>query len=90
MAEVADTAPGAAHHLARRQCRALIQEAMAEIPDRQRAALYLHYFAEISAPQAALVLEISVPAMEALLIRGKRALKKELMRRGVTDLGDML
>lgn len=90
VAEVADTDPGAAQHLARRQSRALIQTAMADIPERQRAALYLHYFAEITAPQAALVLDISVPAMEALLIRGKRALKKELMRRGVTDLGDML
>lgn len=90
VAEIVDTAPGAAQHLARRQSRSLIQDAMAVIPERQRAALYLHYFSEISAPQAALVLEISVPAMEALLIRGKRALKKELIRRGVTDLGDML
>lgn len=89
-AELADTAPGAAQHLAQSQNRALIQAAMGTIPERQRAALYLHYFSEISAPQAAQVLAISVPAMEALLIRGKRALKKELIRRGVTDLGDML
>lgn len=89
-AELADTAPGATQHLAQSQNRTLIQAAMGTIPERQRAALYLHYFSEISAPQAAQVLAISVPAMEALLIRGKRALKKELIRRGVTDLGDML
>lgn len=89
-AELADTAPGAAHHLAQRQNRAILQDAMAVIPDRQRAALFLHYFSEISAPQAAQVLDITVPAMEALLIRGKRALKKELIRRGVSDLGDMI
>ena len=88
--EMADQAPGAAQLLAQRRQRSLIQEAMTAIPERQRAALFLHYFSEISAPQAALVLEVSVPAMEALLIRGKRALKKELMRRGVTDIGDML
>ena len=88
--ELADSAPGATQSLALRRSKAMIQEAMAAIPERQRAALFLHYFSEISAPQAALVLEISVAAMEALLIRGKRALKKELMRRGVTDLGDML
>jgi len=89
-AELADTAPGAAHHLAQRQNRVILQDSMAAIPERQRAALYLHYFSEISAPQAAQVLDISVPAMEALLIRGKRALKKELIRRGVSDLGDMI
>jgi RNA polymerase sigma-70 factor (ECF subfamily) len=90
MEELADSAPGAAQNLALQRSKRMIQEAMATIPDRQRAALFLHYFSEISAPQAAQVLEISVAAMEALLIRGKRALKKELMRRGITDLGDML
>lgn len=90
IAEVADTGPGATQCMARRQNQWLIQAAMGTIPERQRAALYLHYFSEITAPQAAQVLDISVPAMEALLIRGKRALKKELMRRGVTDIGDML
>lgn len=90
MAELADTSPGAAHQASRRQTRDLILAAMTAIPERQRAALFLHYFSELSAPQAALVLEISVAAMEALLIRGKRALKNELMRRGVTNMGDML
>lgn len=88
--EIADSSPGAAQQLLLRRQRSLIQEAMTAIPERQRAALFLHYFSEISAPQAACVLEISVSAMEALLIRGKRALKKELMRRGVTEIGDML
>jgi len=70
--------------------RALKDSIHTAIPERQRAALFLHYFSEISAPQAAQVLEVSVAAMEALLIRGKRALKNELMRRGVTTMGDML
>lgn len=90
MEELADTSPGAAQQASRRQTRDLILAAMTAIPERQRAALFLHYFSEISAPQAAQVLEVSVAAMEALLIRGKRALKNELMRRGVTTMGDML
>ena len=88
--EIADGAPGAAQLLAGQQNRRLINEAMAALPERQRAALFLYYFAEITVPQAAQVLDVSVSALEALLMRGKRALKKELSRRGVADIGDML
>lgn len=72
-----------------RQREAMVRESMAELPHRQRAALSLHYFGEISAPEAAQVLGLTGSAMEALLVRGKRRLKSELMRRGVTGLGDV-
>lgn len=72
-----------------RERESMVREALAELPHRQRAALSLHYFGEISAPEAAGVLGLTGSAMEALLVRGKRRLKIELTRRGVTGLGDV-
>lgn len=72
-----------------REREVVVRESMAELPLRQRAALSLHYFGEISAPEAARVLGLTGSAMEALLVRGKRRLKIELTRRGVTGLGDV-
>lgn len=86
----ADPSPDSLDQAINQQRRALLLEAMASLPERQRAALSLHYFSEISAPQAAQVLEVSLSAMESLLIRGKRGLKACLERRGLTSMGDLL
>jgi RNA polymerase sigma-70 factor, ECF subfamily len=72
------------------QRKAVVHQAMATLPERQRAALALHYFGETSAPEAARILDLSLSAMEALLVRGKRALRQALLRRGITGLGDVL
>ncbi len=83
-----EAADGFDHAMAR-QREVMVREAMAELPRRQRAALSLYYFGEISAAEAARVLGLSVSAMEALLVRGKRGLKLALARRGVTGLGEL-
>ena len=91
--EAGDPADDSADGLDRavaRQREALVRQALAELPRRQQAALSLHYFGEISAPEAAGVLGLSVAAMEALLVRGRRHLRIALTRRGVTGLGDVL
>ena len=69
--ERVDPSPGALDALLARQRQELLRQALADLPVRQRAALSLYYFGELSAPQAARILRVSVPAMEALLNRGQ-------------------
>lgn len=76
--------------VATRQQRMILHAAMAKLPERQRAALSLHYFSEMPAREAAEVLEMSASALESLLIRGKRTLKKVLIGKGVAGIGDMV
>lgn len=87
--ELVDGGPGGLHSSMARQRRDMVMDAMAELPDRQRSALSLYYFGEVHAPEAARILGLSLSAVEALIVRGKRALRKSLARRGVTGLGDV-
>lgn len=84
-----DPAPGVTERVMMHQRHALILRAMAELPRRQQEALALHYFHETSVREAAEILEVTVPALESLLIRGKRTLKSTLVRLGVTSLADV-
>jgi RNA polymerase sigma-70 factor (ECF subfamily) len=86
----ADPGPGGLDQVIARQRGAVVAAALADIPSRQRGALSLCYFSELSGPEAARVLDLSVSALEALLVRGKRALKAALLRRGVAGIGDVL
>lgn len=61
-----------------RQRAALVRAAMAQLPERQRAAVALCHFEEMSNIEAAQVLEISVEALESLLARGRRGLRASL------------
>ena len=73
-----------------RQRESVLAMAMADIPPRQSQALALYYFSDLSAPEAARVLDLSVSALEALLVRGRRALRDLLQRRGITGSGDLI
>lgn len=87
--EVADPAPDGAERSFVGERSALLTAAMDELPQRQREALALFYFAEITAPEAARALGVSVSAMEALLVRARRGIKDALMRRGLKNFGDL-
>jgi RNA polymerase sigma-70 factor (ECF subfamily) len=69
--------------LIRRERMALLQDAMARLPPRQRMALSLTYDAELANGEAAGVMAISVGAFELLLVRARRALRTALS--GETD-----
>jgi RNA polymerase sigma-70 factor (ECF subfamily) len=88
--DVPDTAPGGFETSMASQCYAVVARSLGDLPDRQRAALSLHYFAGASAPRTALILGISVPSVEALLVRGRKAMRRALNRRGIDTLGDVL
>ncbi|KIL98404.1 DNA-directed RNA polymerase specialized sigma subunit sigma24-like protein [Paramagnetospirillum magnetotacticum MS-1] len=85
----ADPSPGGLDRVVARQRERLVSTAMAEMPARQRQALSLYYFSDLTAPEAARVLDLSLSAMEALLVRGKRSLKTALARLGIRGIGDV-
>ncbi len=72
--EMADSAPGADDVLALEERRQRVATALAELPDRQRAAVVLSYYEGLSNAEVAGALEISVGAVESLLVRARRSL----------------
>ncbi len=68
-------------HLERTERGRIIQEALKEIPDRQRAAITLCYFEELTNKEAADILGLKLKALESLLTRGRRNL--ETLLKGV-------
>lgn len=63
---------------ARKETSVAVQKALAELPERQRAALTLVHYEGLAADEAASVLEISIEALESLLARGRRTLRESL------------
>lgn len=86
--EMADPSPSAGTMIQRRQMAELMNEALADLPDRQRAAVALCYYEEMSAAEAGKVLDLSVPAVESLLARARRALRTRLTALGITGVGE--
>lgn len=79
--ERADPAPRADHLMAVEERRDAVEAALARLPDRQRAAIALCHYQELSNIEAAAALGVSVEALESLLARGRRALKESLIGR---------
>ena len=75
-----DPAPSAELRLVDDERARLVTDALAILPERQRAALVLSYYEEMSNIVAAEVLGISVSALESLLVRARKALRAELDR----------
>jgi len=57
-----------------------IEHAMAQLPDRQRMAITLCHYRELSQIEAADIMEIGVRAYESLLARGRKNLRGQLER----------
>lgn len=55
-----------------------VDAALARLPDRQREAIVLCHYQELTNIEAASLMEISVEALESLLSRGRRALRQAL------------
>lgn len=76
--EMADARKGAEAEMEAREKRLRVQAALQDLPERQRAALVMTFYGELSNQETADALGISVKAVESLLVRGRRALKDEL------------
>lgn len=88
--EPADPAPIGSETAQTKERRAAIVAAIDQLPKRQRDAVWLYYFGEVTGPEAARILGMSLSALEALLVRGRRSVKKALTKRGISSIGDIL
>jgi len=77
-AEVASADPGGLETTAQRETSARVLSALATLPERQRAALTLCHWDGRSNLEAAEILDVSVGALESLLVRARRALRVSL------------
>lgn len=62
-----------------------VAHAIASLPERQREAILLVHYQDMSNIEAAAALEISVDALESLLARGRRALRHHFAERETGD-----
>lgn len=76
--EVSADGPDALEMLAQAETSRHVAVAVARLPARQRAVLVLCYYEGMSNIEAAAVLELSVGAVESLLVRARRTLRKTL------------
>ncbi len=76
--EQVDATPSVEAGLIAEDRQAALHTAMATLPARQRNALVLRHFEELSNPEIASALETSVEAVESLLGRARRALADKL------------
>ncbi|MEL7486791.1 MAG: RNA polymerase sigma factor [Pseudomonadota bacterium] len=77
--EQVDHGPRADALLIEEERRAMIETALARLPDRQRLAITLCHYQELSNIEAAKIMETSVEAVESLLSRARRALRERLL-----------
>lgn len=76
--DVADEAPLADARLIAAERRRTVDQALGELPNRQRLAIVLCHYEEMSNAQAAAVMNVSVEALESLLSRARKRLKESL------------
>ena len=58
-----------------------LHHAIADLPERQRAAVVMRHFEGLSNPEIAAIMDIGVEAVESLTSRGRRTLKQALADR---------
>jgi RNA polymerase sigma-70 factor (ECF subfamily) len=68
-----------------REQQAVLEAAIQALPERQKAALNLCVYEEMSNKDAADILGVGVKALESLLMRAKAGLRDELIRKGFID-----
>lgn len=76
--EPVDESDNSFDQIHRRQVAGSVAAAMTRLPERQRVALALCFFDEMSNIDAGKIMGLSVGAVESLLVRARRALRLEL------------
>jgi RNA polymerase sigma-70 factor, ECF subfamily len=74
-----DPGPTPEDALVGQSTRDRVQQALQALPVRQREALVLTYYQDLSNVEAAAAMQLSVDAVESLLARARRALKQRLL-----------
>ncbi len=76
--EPRDPTPGVAAGMQDRARADALQAALADLPERQRAAVEMRHLDELSNPEIAEIMGLTVEAVESLQARGRRRLKEIL------------
>lgn len=76
--EAADPGATPEQHYADRRMSQRVAAALAALPPRQREALVLFHYQELSQVDAAALMGVSVDALESLLARARRSLRAQL------------
>jgi len=85
-----DEAPNADARFDAQRLSDVAQSALRALPDRQRAAVVLTYYEQLSNLAAADMLGMKLKAFESLLVRARAALKAHVQAAGISaaDLGE--
>lgn len=86
--ETIDKSPTPLEKHYQKQVSHTVEKALEELPERQRAAIVLFHYQELSIKDAAKILGISEDAMESRLIRGRKSLRQKLNNRQKELLGE--
>jgi RNA polymerase sigma-70 factor, ECF subfamily len=73
--ELIDDTDGPSVQLEQAQTARALQAALAQLPERQRTAITLNYFQDMSNIEAAATMGVSIEALESLLARARRTLR---------------
>jgi len=83
---MSDGAVGAEVAIQNKEREELIEDAIQSLPERQRMALNLCFYEELSNRQAAEIMDVKVKALESLLMRAKAGLRDILTRQGLLEV----
>ena len=75
-----DDRPSAEQSMHQIQQEEMLESAIQTLPERQKAALNLCFYEELSNKDAAEILGVSVKALESLLMRAKTSLRNQVLR----------
>lgn len=89
IADLPDLQPDGFDRMASTHQKRAVKQAMEKLPERQRAALALFYFDDISQIEAAQAMQLSPKAFDSLLLRARRNVKKFLSDMGFLRKGDL-
>lgn len=81
-----DPSDGPDRKLSQAQQQKAVSAALNQLPERQRTAISLCVYHSMSNRDAASVMDISVEALESLLSRGRRTLKKDMLKEKGNEL----
>ena len=78
--EMADNSPSPENILEKSELQQIVQEAINSLPAKQKTAIILSRYEELSYKEISKIMELGLSAVESLIFRAKESLAKRLIR----------